>query len=62
MIPSSLVARAGLKLASSPVSLGLAFLTYAGVRFLTAGCSAFSEGIAISSGVAAGCAKGNHAA
>ena len=32
------------------------------IRFLTAGCSGFTEGIVISSGVAAGCAQGNHAA
>ena len=61
-ISLSLVARAGLKLASSLVLLGLALLTYAGVRFLTAGCNGFSEGIVISNGVAAGCAHGNHAA
>ena len=42
--------------------LSLALLAYAGVRFLTAGCSGFSEGIVISNGVAAGCAQGNHAA
>ena len=51
-----------MKLADSLVLLGLALLTYAGVRFLTAGCSGFSEGIVISNGVAAGCAQGNHAA
>ena len=46
-----------------PVLLGVALLTHAGVRFLTAGCSGFSEGIAVSSsGVAAGRAQGNHAA
>ena len=61
-ISLSLVARAGLKLAYSPVPLGLALLTYAGVRFLTAGWSGFSEGIVISNGVAAGCAQDNHAA
>ena len=61
-ISLSLVARAGLKLAYPPVLLSLALLTYAGVRFLTAGCSGFSEGIVISNGVAAGCAQGNHAA
>ena len=61
-ISLSPVARAGLKLAYSPVPLGLALLTYAGVRFLTAGWSGFSEGIVISNGVAAGCAQGNHAA
>ena len=44
------------------VLLGMALLTYAGVRFLTAGCSGFSEGIVISNGVAAGCAQRNHAA
>ena len=38
-ISLSLVARAGLKLAYFPVLLGLALLTYAGVRFITAGCS-----------------------
>ena len=54
-ISLSLVARAGLKLAYLPVLLGLALLTYAGVRFLTAGCSGFSEGTVISNGVAAGC-------
>ena len=61
-ISLSLVARAGLKLASLPVVLGLALLTYAGVRFLTAGCSGFSQGIVINNGVVAGCAQGNHAA
>ena len=61
-ISLSLVARAGLKLAYPPVLLSLALLAYAGVRFLTAGCSGFSEGIVISNGVAAGCAQGNHAA
>ena len=61
-ISLSLVARAGLKLAYPPVLLSLALLAYAGVRFLTAGCSDFSEGIVISNGVAAGCAQGNHAA
>ena len=35
---------------TSPVLLGLALLTYAGVRFLTEGCSGFSEGIVISNG------------
>ena len=34
-------------------------LTYAGERFLSAGASGFSEGIVVSSGVAAGCAHGN---
>ena len=61
-ISLSLVARAGLKLAYTLVLLGLALITYAGVRFLTAGCRRFSEGIVISNGVAAGCAQGNHAA
>ena len=42
--------------------LSLGLLAYAGVRFLTAGCSGFSEGIVISNGVAAGCVQGNHAA
>ena len=55
-ISLSLVARAGLQLAYSLILLGLA------LRFLTAGCSGFSEGIVISNGVAAGCAQGNHAA
>ena len=53
-ISLSLVARA--------VLLGMALLTYAGVRFLTAGCSGFIERIVISNGVAAGCAQRNHAA
>ena len=57
-ISLSLVARAGLKLAHFPVLLVLALLTYAGIRFLTAGCSVFSEGIVISNGVTAGCAQG----
>ena len=61
-ISLTLVARAGLKLAHTLVLLALALLTYAGVRFLTAGCSGFSEGIVISNGVAAGCAQGNQAA
>ena len=61
-ISLTLVARAGLKLAHNPVLLALALLTYAGVRFLTAGCSGFSEGIVISNGVAVGCAQGNQAA
>ena len=61
-ISLSLVARAGLKLAYTPVLLDLALLTYAGGRFLTSGCSGFSEGIVISNGVAAGCAQGDHAA
>ena len=51
-----------MKLAYTPVLIGLALLTYAGVRFLTTGHSGFSEGIVISNGVAAGCAQGNHAA
>ena len=42
--------------------MSLVLLAYAGVRFLTAGYSGFSEGIVISNGVAAGCAQGNHAA
>ena len=42
--------------------LGLGLLAYAEVRFLTAGCSGFSEGIVISNGVVAGRAQGNHAA
>ena len=42
-----------------PWWLCLALLSYAGVRFLSAGCSGFSEGIVISTGVAAGCAQGN---
>ena len=49
-------------LVARTVLLGMALLTYAGVRFLTAGCSGFSEGIVISNGVAAGCAQRNHAA
>ena len=61
-ISLTLVARAGLKLAHTPVLLALALLTYAGVRFLTVGCSGFSEGIVIGDGVAAGCAQGNQAA
>ena len=61
-ISLSLVARAGLKLAYPPVLLSLALLACAGVRFLTAGCSGYSEGIVISNGVAAGCSQGNHAA
>ena len=60
-ISLSLVACAGLKLAYPPVLLGFALLTYAGVRFLTAGYSGFSEGIVINNGVPAGCAQGNHA-
>ena len=61
-ISLSLVARAGLKLAYFLVLLALVLFTYAWVRFLTAGCSGFSEGLVISDGVAAGCAQGNHAA
>ena len=57
----SLVARAGLKLAYTLVPFCLALLTYAGVRFLFAGCSGLSEGTVSSNGVAAGCAQG-HAA
>ena len=53
-ISLSLVARAGLKLAYSLVPLGLALLTFAGVRFLTAGWSGFSEGIVISNGGGSG--------
>ena len=55
-ISLSLVARAGMKLAYSPVLLSLALLAHAGVRFLTAGCSGFIviEGIVISNGVAVG--------
>ena len=45
-----------------PALLGFALLTYAGVHFLTAGYSGFSEGIVINNGVPAGCAQGNHAA
>ena len=56
------MARAGLKLAYTPVLLGLALLTYAGVRYSSVGCSGFSRGIVISNCVAAGCAQGNHAA
>ena len=53
-ISLSLVARAGLKLAYSLVPLGLALLTYAGGRFLTARWSGCSEVVVISNGVAAG--------
>ena len=56
------MARAGLKSAYPPALLGLALLTYAGVRFLTAAYSGFRRGIVISNGVAAGCAQGNRAA
>ena len=58
----SLVARAGLKLAYSLFYWARLCSHMQGVRFLTAGCSGFSEGIVISNGAAAGWAQGNHAA